>query len=292
MLYFSSSNKSPVHYIESGNLIKDSDFLHANRNLDFFAFLFGLEGCLYIEQDGKEYTMKPGDFVLLFPHHNHRGYRASEGKISYYWAHFTLDNYKEYSDKDAPQLLPDYSPGNSRDIYMLPSLGHYSSDPSRIQLEFRQLIDFSMQQLYSPSITDYMLSVILMDVTNDYILKKHSIAMNKTAYSMVDLQEYIRVNYDGDLSVVNLANMFGYNSNYLSTAFKKATGVSLVSYINRTRILIAKSLLLETNSSIIEIAEKVGFHDVKYFIRVFRSIENMTPSMFRKVYYRKYTNRE
>ena len=37
--------------------------------------------------------MKPGDFVLLFPHHNHRGYRASEGKISYYWAHFTLDNY-------------------------------------------------------------------------------------------------------------------------------------------------------------------------------------------------------
>ncbi|GAB2570912.1 response regulator transcription factor [Gracilibacillus alcaliphilus] len=97
--------------------------------------------------------------------------------------------------------------------------------------------------------------------------------------------QYIKANYAEELSVRSLAVMVSIDENYLSALFKKETGDTLIQYIHHTRIEQAKKELKETTLSISEIAEKVGFLNDNYFIKIFKRITNSTPKAYRKQYY-------
>ncbi|WP_371263554.1 helix-turn-helix domain-containing protein [Paenibacillus sp. 1_12] len=56
------------------------------------------------------------------------------------------------------------------------------------------------------------------------------------------------------------------------------------------KILKAKELLSRTTMSVIEIAKAVGLHDEKYFMRLFKNNEKMTPTKFRNAYYLTHLN--
>lgn len=294
MLCFKSPNCKPLSFIQAGNLVNGDSFKHSRRNLDFFVLLAGIEGTLYISQDDERYTLGPGEFMLLMPGHAHEGYRSSEGRLSYFWCHFRAgDTYQLVDESGVKQYLESLErSGLPKDIYLLPEHGVFANT-NRISLEFRQLIDFSMQKPYSNAMLDYAASLLAMDLTQEYLQQneKHTV-MTRSFCSMIDLQEYIRLHYQEALSVPRLAEQFGYNSNYLSTVYKRATGESLIHYINQTRIAAAKTLLLDTKDSITTISSRVGYSDSKYFIRIFRQMTDMTPAMFRNVYFRKYINLE
>lgn len=55
-------------------------------------------------------------------------------------------------------------------------------------------------------------------------------------------------------------------------------------YLKEVRISNAKTMLLNTNKSIAEIASAVGYSDLKYFSRLFRKLTHLTPSEYRKLY--------
>ena len=63
--------------------------------------------------------------------------------------------------------------------------------------------------------------------------------------------------------------------------FRSYAGMSPTKYRNSIRINVAKSDLLNTNMTVKEIAEKVGFDDAFYFSRIFRSITGTSPKAFR-----------
>ncbi|MCE5344393.1 MAG: AraC family transcriptional regulator [Eubacteriales bacterium] len=293
MLYLKASNKHPLKYILSGNLVNGDSFVHTSRCLDYFVLLVGLEGTLYISQDGMQYTLNPGQIMLLPPGHHHGGYRESEGMLSYFWYHFYApDDAQLLDEAGISEYLQNLNmSGVQRDIYLLPEHGTFTN-ASRITLECRQVMDYSLQNPYSSSIVDYALSLLAMDLTQECLQQnEQQIKQNNSYCRMVDIQEYVRNNYLSTLSVPRLAEIFGYNANYLSTVYKKATGVSLVHFINQTRIAAAKTLLLDTHDSITSIAPQVGYSDSKYFIRIFRQFEGTTPVMFRNIYFRKHINR-
>ena len=79
-----------------------------------------------------------------------------------------------------------------------------------------------------------------------------------------------------------VSEKLGVSNTYLSAAFKKAYDINTIQYINRLRIDKAKKLILNTKKNIKEIAGKVGFASDIHFIRVFKKLENQTPSMLRK----------
>lgn len=70
----------------------------------------------------------------------------------------------------------------------------------------------------------------------------------------MEIMQWISLHYEEDPSVKDIAVLFNYNADYLSSAFKRYTGMSLVRYINKTKIAAAKKLLLSTKNSIKEIA--------------------------------------
>ena len=102
--------------------------------------------------------------------------------------------------------------------------------------------------------------------------------------------EWIKANYYKPITVKEIANEFGYNTDYLSFLFKKTTNTTLTNYISKTRIEISKSLISNYDLSIKEVAYSCGFSDEKYFMKLFKKAESMTSSQYKKAFTRKMIN--
>lgn len=94
--------------------------------------------------------------------------------------------------------------------------------------------------------------------------------------------QYIQQTFTQRVTLRDIAQKVGVAPAYLSYSFKKWTGQSLVEYITKLRMEAAKCLLKESSLQVQEIAEKVGYDDVKYFARVFRKSTGYSPLEYRK----------
>lgn len=99
----------------------------------------------------------------------------------------------------------------------------------------------------------------------------------------VQAKEYINAHYRDMLSLDIVGGAVGLNPAYLSSLFKKETGMSFADYVTKVRIKAAQKLLLQTDLSLSEISERVGISDPKYFSRVFKKEIGMKPSDYRKL---------
>ena len=93
---------------------------------------------------------------------------------------------------------------------------------------------------------------------------------------------YIDFHYSEYLSLSVIARALNVNASYLSSQFKKMTGSTVTEYINSTRIKHALPLLAQSNRSIEDIAASCGFDDMNYFARVFKKVQGISPSAYRK----------
>ncbi len=91
------------------------------------------------------------------------------------------------------------------------------------------------------------------------------------------VKKYIHEHYMGDISRQDMEEAVHLNGDYLNRIFKKATGYSLVQYIQYYRILVSKRLLAERTCTITEAGLRVGFDTPSYFTKVFKKWTNMTP---------------
>lgn len=94
--------------------------------------------------------------------------------------------------------------------------------------------------------------------------------------------QYVRANISEPISAKQLAEMLHMNANYFSQLFKEQMGISFSDFLTRQRLQLAKRLLLTTSMSVQEIAEQAGYQTDRYFIRVFRAHEQLSPAQFRK----------
>lgn len=93
---------------------------------------------------------------------------------------------------------------------------------------------------------------------------------------------YIDQHYDQELSLQVLSQHVHLSKNYLANLFKKETGEGIVDYITKVRLERAKALLRSTDLRSGEICLKVGIPDSKYFSKLFKKLEGITPSEYRE----------
>ena len=96
--------------------------------------------------------------------------------------------------------------------------------------------------------------------------------------------KYIEQNYANDITLEKLADIAGYSPYHFSRTFKKYSNTTFINFLNRRRIKAAELLLLESGSSITDVAMQVGFASLTTFNRVFKSINGCTPSEYKKLY--------
>lgn len=92
------------------------------------------------------------------------------------------------------------------------------------------------------------------------------------------LMQYIGSHYtEQDLSISKIAGEFSLNPSYMGTAFKKANSISILQYLTTVRLEAALGLLKEDRYKITEIAEMVGYSDVFYFSKRFKTTYGYPP---------------
>ncbi|RMD81132.1 MAG: helix-turn-helix domain-containing protein [Lentisphaerae bacterium] len=110
---------------------------------------------------------------------------------------------------------------------------------------------------------------------------------NSDAASLIRLSNvisYLERCYMEDIRISDLARKACLSKGAFHRAFRKATGVSPIAYLNQLRIRHACNYLRTSDKSITDIGFEVGFQDSNYFCRQFRKIMTITPSQYRSIY--------
>lgn len=94
--------------------------------------------------------------------------------------------------------------------------------------------------------------------------------------------QYINTNISKKLSLEELADISCFSRTYFSVLFKELNGISPWDYINIKRVELAKSMLRESNETVLYISSECGFSNLSNFNRIFKKITGTTPTEFRK----------
>lgn len=108
--------------------------------------------------------------------------------------------------------------------------------------------------------------------------------IDTTNYNLVTrtVISYIEAHYSTPhFSLVQMAEDLNYNKNYLSTAFSKSTGISIVDYLNLIRIRKAIIFFALHNQDVFTTYESIGFTNPSHFSRVFKSLVGISPRKFK-----------
>ena len=140
--------------------------------------------------------------------------------------------------------------------------------------------DFAAKIENMPSLTEN--SALMADMFRTYcrLVRKHSM----TNYSPPVQKTVLIIDSDisADLSPSAIADTLGISQGYLSSLFKKETGMTIVEYIWRGRISHAAHLLTTTSLQIQTVALHCGITDVQYFSKTFKKHTGKTPKEYRE----------
>lgn len=117
---------------------------------------------------------------------------------------------------------------------------------------------------------------------HDFCMKLKDQQENLDRSKVYQVYNYISLYFkDYDISIEKIAEAVGTNTDFVRKAVKEKTGKSYKDYLIFLRIEYAKELLAKSDLPIAEICEKVGYGNISYFIRLFRTTTGMPPATWR-----------
>ena len=97
------------------------------------------------------------------------------------------------------------------------------------------------------------------------------------------VNEYISTQFMKRITIDSLSDQFDIPTSTLKRCFKGVYGTTIHHYLKECRINAAKHLLQESDQSILEIANAVGYENGSKFTSAFKEATGVTPSAYRKV---------
>lgn len=104
----------------------------------------------------------------------------------------------------------------------------------------------------------------------------------KYGKSIDRVMAYIEEHYNEDLSLTTISEKLFLNAGYVSRMLKEHTGKNYTEIIAEIRIQRAVWLLENTNMYVYEVAEEVGYQNLKYFYRIFKKVTGRAPNDYRE----------
>ncbi|OMD37752.1 response regulator [Paenibacillus sp. RS8] len=94
--------------------------------------------------------------------------------------------------------------------------------------------------------------------------------------------QYVKEHYYEDLSLEKISSVVFLNPVYFSQLFKQKTGQGYKEYVTSLRLEQAKLLLVNSKLKVAEIAERIGYQDMRHFTQMFRKRFLLTPTEYRQ----------
>lgn len=120
---------------------------------------------------------------------------------------------------------------------------------------------------------------IFADIVSTY---RHDSSKQSSGNIVLNVKKFIEDNISSpDIHSSAVADHFNLSVDHISRLFKSAGDTSLSDYIINTKIDKAKELIENTDHSIRQIAQMLGYSDPNYFVRVFKKRTGVTPTEYR-----------
>ena len=272
----------PVKYEYTGKFqAQSSDWKHNVAILNNYELIVMTEGTLYLSYGGVDYTVTKGEYLFLPPLEPaafRRGFKASYS--SFYWLHFAVEHEPVFNNMEAVNT----EELKSEQKVLIPETGKLSH-PDKIIVLMKQLQDF-IRSSYDALAADYMSTTILCELYHQAFQEKQSVMERHFSKRQVyfDIVDYIGRNTYDNLKVSDIADHFGYNEKYLTRMFRNVAGISLKQFVLQKKMEEVNYLLTDTNRTVSEISETLGFGDSHNFMKAYKKIIGLTPTEYRNAY--------
>lgn len=225
----------------------DEGWMHIDRLCDTYELFVVTDGVLYMNADGREYTVSENEYLLTPKNCRQYGFKTSVCR--FYWFHFLFDEngdeYPDYGTVKNPDTIGSY-------YYILKKhLGHGAHG------------GLVIKALLSELCQDVSKHIPLSDLCNS-------------------IKDYINITEVRELSVEKISKHFGYSPRYLSMLFKQFTQIGLKQFITIEKMSRAEHLLKNTSLKINDIGEELGYCDGHNFSHAFKKFYGISPKEYRK----------
>lgn len=96
-----------------------------------------------------------------------------------------------------------------------------------------------------------------------------------------ELQKYVVAHYRQPIHIDQLAALIHRSSNYTISMFREVMGVSPIQYVHLLRMKEACNLLTNSDLTVTEISNYLGYYDHSYFFRIFKKYTSMSPTAYK-----------
>lgn len=267
------------HNIQNSNFILEdldkpflwytTDFIKSLPHLHYhLEIMYVITGCTTICIDSQEYTLQSGDIAVISPYQIHYSV-DSHAKVAFFI--FTPDTLIHMKDKLTRNILINPHIKNN-------TLSNLAVETLNTVITTR----LSDTICYASNTTVIgMLYILLTDIFEKNELKQH--ILSKDIESFKPVFKYIDENYTKKISLTSAAKALGFNYYYLSRLFSRYLNISFTEYVNNKRLLLAYTLICNSNKTILEIMYATGYTSERTFYRCFKDYFNMTPMQLRNI---------
>lgn len=247
---------------------------------DFIEIMFVYRGKCTVSIKGKRINLNRGELILI-----NKGVPHCVAAISKKDIVINMFLKKDYL---SPSFLNRLSQKNIISEFIIQSLVSFRNqnqylifkpgeDSNAIEIMENIMCEFFDRDFCSSDIIDSYLVVLFSTL----IRYNNNQSNNYKNVSLIDFLKYIEENYR-DCSLVKMGQTFSFNSSYLSTYLKKRTGKSFKELLQIQRLNQAALLLCNSDLSIPEIAEEVGYSSLTFFYKKFKELYKVTPNKYRE----------
>ncbi|QNK59726.1 AraC family transcriptional regulator [Paenibacillus sp. PAMC21692] len=264
-------------------------YTHPDRVLDYDVFLFVTKGCMHVIEEGTEYRVRQGEHLFLKKGLRHWGLPESEAGTAWYWIHFDAPSEEQdgYSGRLPMPETGYYTPGHYEYRFELPKHGGLPLQPSLGDRLMAMLDEYRQPRLHGmtrASIRAYGLFLDLHEATLSD--EDAQVPAGKMSALTGKVMAYLVDHASKEFQAEELARRLDLNYNYISTAFRKHTGRTVIEMHTKLRIDKAIDLMRNTSLNVSEISERLGFNSPYYFSRVFKKVTGEAPSSYWRHLYR------
>ncbi len=268
------------------------------RSLYDYGLVVVVEGELDFKYGGKIVEVREGEAHVMPPAVNHHEYIKRGNSCKYFVVHFDAVYRPETSNWTVDDVyIPSCVMGksemivNEEKLRALRKEDAFLMSPVKIKMHDAASIVDKLEkmlyvfQLYKTGKEEWdklLLKAYLSEVLVELFEPERQMRKGYQAACVSRFIEYVNMNLDKNIDVVEFAKIMGFSPNYFRTIFKRATRFTPYDYIQRKRIDKSKVKLDLTSDSVQDIAFQVGFDDPYYFSKVFKKTVGMSPSEYRK----------
>lgn len=268
---------SPQYEIYYKNNIPRID--HPLHYHDFYELYFHVQGKASYFINNKIYNLQSGDIVLINQQQLHRA--ILEDMTQIYVRYVIWMTRDSVSGLGLPGLdfIRLFESPDKKDVIRLPE-------------RLWQDMSASLQKLHREYIhpekgSSYLVNAYLHEILillNRYSAQEYGAQENNDRNDTLaqKVMEYIDHHYTEPLSLEQISRQFFLSKFYLSRKFKRHTGLTILDYCRKKRLMKARELLLQ-NAAVSDVYKRCGFEDYSNFLKAFRSVYKMTPREYCKV---------